>query len=77
MNPFEIRLDILKLARDTLVEQYHQQYDHLTQKWHMECDYAKQCGHPLPEKPQPLPYPNASTIMAEAERMYEFVSKKQ
>lgn len=76
MNPFEIRFNLLKLARDTLVEEYHQYNDHLQQRWHMECDYAKQCGHPLPEKPQPLPYPSAKNIMVEAERLYEFVSTK-
>lgn len=77
MNPFEIRFNLLQLARDTLVEAWHVQNDHLNQKWHMELEYAKTCNHPAPVKPELLPYPSAAEIMAETEKLYEFVSRKQ
>ena len=76
MNPFEIRLELLKMARSSLELAYFQQNDHLQQKWNMAYDYAKHCGHPMPEKPEPIPFPTTEEVMVEAERMYKFVSTK-
>lgn len=76
MNPFEIRLELLKMARASLELAYFQDNDYKQRKWEMAYDYAKHCGHAMPEKPAPIPFPTTEEVMIEAEKLYKFVSTK-
>ena len=48
MTPFEIRLELLKMARDMLYDEYNGQRDRISQNWNMQCESAKSKGEILP-----------------------------
>jgi hypothetical protein len=76
MNPYEMRYQLLRMARENLELAQIQNNDHRITVWQTNVDYAKQCGHPPPAKPDPVPLPTTEQIMAEAEKLYKFVSTK-
>jgi hypothetical protein len=51
MTPFEIRLELLKMARDMLYDEYNGQRDRISQNWNMQCESAKSKGENPPEHP--------------------------
>ena len=74
MTPFEIRLELLKMARDMLYDDYHAQINRLQQEWHIKCDTAKAKGEVPPEHP-PLPaIPSETDIINKAATLNGFVS---
>jgi len=74
MTPFEIRLELLKMARDMLYDDYQAQKDRLQQDWNVKCDTAKAKGEVPPEFP-PIPtIPSESDIIAKASTLNGFVS---
>jgi hypothetical protein len=74
MTPFEIRLDLLKMARDMLYDSYNAERDRLSQDWHIKCDTARSKGEIPPEHP-PLPtVPSETDIIAKATTLNGFVS---
>ena len=44
MTPFEIRLELLKMARDLLVTDFNSQKESLTEQWQMQVESAKISG---------------------------------
>lgn len=60
-TPYEIRLDLLQLSFELLVKKY-------------EADAAKN-HHVVGEKLAPVSSPSAEEVIAEAEKMNQFVSK--
>ena len=44
MTPFEIRLELLKMARDMLYDSYNAERDRISQGWHMQCESARSKG---------------------------------
>lgn len=74
MTPFEIRLDLLKMARDMLYDSYNAERDRLSQDWHIKCDTARSKGEIPPEHP-PLPaVPSETDIITKATTLNAFVS---
>ena len=74
MTPFEIRLDLLKMARDMLYDSYNAERDRLSQDWHIKCDTARSKGEIPPEHP-PLPtVPSETDIITKATTLNGFVS---
>jgi hypothetical protein len=68
-TPYEIRLDLLKLATEILQVPVHEKRGVLVNQWHCEKERN-------PEKPHPtLPdFPTTTDIIAEAEKLNKFVS---
>ena len=74
MTPFEIRLELLKMARDMLYDSYNAERDRISQGWHMQCESARSKGETPPEHP-PLPaVPSETDIIAKATTLNAFVS---
>ena len=77
MTPFEIRLELLKMAKDMLYESYNAERDRLVQDWNIKCDMAKTKGEVPPEHP-PLPTtPSETEIINKAQTLNSFVSNIQ
>ena len=74
MTPFEIRLELLKMSRDMLYDDYHAQSNRLQQEWHVECDTAKAKGETPPKYPALPTIPSESDIIAKAATLNGFVS---
>ncbi len=44
LTPFEIRLELLKMAKDLLLEEYHSGKDRLINEWQVKVESAKLNG---------------------------------
>ena len=75
MTPFEIRLELLKMAKDMLTDDYHTRHDSLQQQWHTQVDAAKIAGTSSPDFPALPPFPTEEEIVKKAEALNQFVSQ--
>jgi hypothetical protein len=74
LTPFEIRLELLKMAQSLLLEEYHSNKDRLTNEWHVKVESAKLNGQAIPEHPAFPTYPTENDIIAKAAALNGFVS---
>ena len=74
MTPFEIRLELLKMAKDMLYDSYYAERDRLQQDWHIKCDTAKAKGEVPPEHPALPAIPTEQDIISKAQTLNGFVS---
>jgi hypothetical protein len=74
LTPFEIRLELLKMAKDLLLEEYHSNKDRLTNEWQVKVESAKLNGQVIPEHPAFPTYPSESDIITKAQSLNGFVS---
>jgi len=74
LTPFEIRLELLKMAQGLLLEEYHSNKDRLTNEWHVKVESAKLNGQVIPEHPAFPTYPSETEIIAKAQVLNGFVS---
>ncbi len=69
-SPYEIRLDLLRLAKETLYEPYFFQRSALEHEWSAKRDVDP--NTPYPEMPKA---PTTEDVIAEAEKLNNFVSQ--
>jgi hypothetical protein len=74
MSPFEIRLELLKMARDMLYDSYNAERDRLQQDWHIKCETARSKGEIPPEHPGLPTIPSETDIISKATSLNSFVS---
>jgi hypothetical protein len=74
LTPFEIRLELLKMAKDLLMENYNSEKDRLINDWNVKVDVAKLNGQPVPDHPAFPTYPSEAEIIAKAQTLNGFVS---
>jgi hypothetical protein len=74
MTPFEIRLELLKMAKDMLLEDFHSKKDYLSNNWQMQVESAKVAGTSIPTHPDLPTFPQESDIIKKAEALNGFVS---
>jgi len=74
LTPFEIRLELLKMAKELLLEEYHSNKDRLTNEWHVKVESAKLNGQVIPEHPAFPVYPSENDIITKAQSLNGFVS---
>ena len=77
MTPFEIRLELLKMAKELLTDSYFSEKNRLSEDWHVKVDSAKLNGQPIPEHPSYPPYPTETDIINKAQTLNGFVSNIQ
>ena len=75
MTPYEIRLELLKMAKDMLTDDYHTKRDALNQQWHSQVDAAKIAGSASPDFPALPAFHTADEIVKKAEALNQFVSQ--
>ena len=69
-TPYEIRLELLKLAKDSLWEPIYQKRQALADEYHSKLTEANREAHPFPTLPD---FPSTTDIIAKAEEMKKFV----
>ena len=74
MTPFEIRLELLKMAKDMLSDDYYGERESISNQYASQCEYAKLNGQPVPDHPGFPPFPNESEIVTKANALNGFVS---
>lgn len=75
MTPFEIRLELLKMAKDMLTEDYYGKREVINNDWQMKIESAKLNGGVVPDHPGFPPYPTEAEIIAKAQQLNGFVSQ--
>ena len=74
LTPFEIRLELLKMAKEMLTEEYYGKRDQISQDWQVKVESAKIHGQAIPEHPTLPPYPTENEVIAKAQSLNGFVS---
>lgn len=74
LTPFEIRLELLKMAKELLLEEYNSSKDRLTNEWHVKVESAKLNGQVIPDHPVYPTYPTENEIITKAQSLNGFVS---
>lgn len=74
MSPFEIRLELLKMAKDHLESDYHSKNNYVTRDWDAKMNYAIENNEPLPAIPDPIRFYTEADIIATATELNKFVS---
>lgn len=75
MSPFEIRLELLKMARDMLSEDYHAKREMISNKWNVQVDICRNNGTEIPEHPDYPVFPTEAEIIQKASALNDFVSQ--
>lgn len=70
-TPFEIRLELLKLAKDTLFEPIYNKRDALKEEYHSKLTDRTRETLAYPTMPD---FPTTNDIIAKAEELNKFVS---
>lgn len=74
MTPFEIRLELLKMAKDMLNDEYYGKREQISNDWQTKVDSAKLNGGTIPEHPGFPAIPSENDIIAKATALNGFVS---
>jgi len=75
MTPFEIRLELLKMAKDMLNEDYYGKREIISNNWHTKVEVARLQGETPPDHPGFPSAPSESEIIAKANILNEFISQ--
>jgi hypothetical protein len=74
MTPFEIRLELLKMAKDMLTEDYYGKREVVSNEYSSKCEVAKIHGTEIPAHPGFPAYPSEADIILKAQTLNGFVS---
>jgi len=74
MTPFEIRLELLKMAKDMLTDDYYGKREIISNTWHAQLEIAKINGGELPVHPGSPSFPSETEIISKAQTLNGFVS---
>ena len=74
MSPFEIRLELLKMAKDMLESDYFGKREMIANQFATDCDAAKTKGAEPPKHPGYPDYPSEEVIIKKATTLNAFVS---
>jgi hypothetical protein len=74
LTPFEIRLELLKMAQTMLEQDYYAKREVIANQFATDCDSAKLQGRDAPQHPGFPPYPSEQEVIAKAQTLNTFVS---
>ncbi len=75
MTPFEIRLELLKMAKDMLTEDYFGKREQVSNDWQVKVENARHAGAQPPDHPGFPAYPSEADIINKAQVLNSFVSQ--
>jgi len=75
MTAFEIRLELLKMARDLLVDDFNSKKQSLVENWQQQVESAKVAGTTSPDYPVLPHFPTENEIVTKADALNQFVSQ--
>jgi hypothetical protein len=74
LTPFEIRLELLKMAKELLLEDFVANKERLINEWQVKVESAKLNGQAIPDHPAFPTYPSETEIINKAQALNGFVS---
>ena len=75
MTPFEIRLELLKMAKEMLEQDYYGNREKVSNEYAAKVDAAKLHGQPIPEHPGFPAFPSEIEVIKKATELNSFVSQ--
>lgn len=75
MTPYEIRLELLKMAKEMLTDDYYGKREVISNEWSTKVEESKINGTPSPQHPGFPPFPSEEEIIKKAEMLNGFVSQ--
>jgi len=82
-NGYEIRLELLKMAKDMLEQDWHAERAMAQTKWEQEVDLAKIKAHAkdsliesIPVAPSFKPFPTEEEVIKKAKLLNEFIAQR-
>jgi len=75
MTPYEIRLELLKMAQNLVSDEYNFNRSAQLEQWHTQVEAAKIAGLESPDIPQLPQFPTEADIVKKAEALNLFVSQ--
>ena len=75
MTPFEIRLELLKMAKDMLEQEYHGKREKLHNEWNVQVENARHAGGATPVFPDLPAFPTETEVIKKATELNGFVSQ--
>lgn len=75
MTPYEIRLELLKMAKDMLTDDYYGKREIISNEWSTKVEESKINGSPSPNHPGYPLFPSEEEIIKKAEALNGFVSQ--
>ena len=73
-TPYEIRLEVLKMAQDVETQHYYANRENLMQNWQVQVDTARSSGGTPPAMPAMPTFPTEETIVNKAQFLGEFIN---
>ena len=77
MSPFEIRLELLKMAKEILEQDYFGKREQMSSDWTVKVENARHAGATPPDHPGFPAYPSETDIIKKATELNGFVSQIQ
>jgi hypothetical protein len=74
MNAFQLRLELIKIAKDMLEQEYHSKREVIHNNWQVATENARTQGQNLPNQPELPPFPSEEDIIKKAQTLNGFVS---
>lgn len=75
LTPFEIRLELLKMAQTMLEQDYYGKREQISNDWQVKVENARHAGAAPPEHPGFPAYPTEAEVIAKATTLNGFVSQ--
>lgn len=75
MSPFEIRLELLKMAQAMLEQDYYGKRESISNDWNTKVENARHAGSQPPDHPGFPNYPTEAEIINKAQILNGFVSQ--
>jgi len=75
MTPFEIRLELLKMAQTMLEQDYYGKRELIGNDWQVKVENARHAGQVPPDHPGFPAYPSEAEIITKAQTLNGFVSQ--
>ena len=72
-TPWEIRLEVLAMAKDMAAEHYFANRERLINTWDRDAENARQTGSPIPAMPEIPEYPTEEVIVKKAQFLSEYI----
>lgn len=73
LTPYEIRLELLKMSKDMLEQDFHARREVALRKWEQAANKNEDAKELLTEVPE---YPTEDKIIRKAKMLNEFISEK-
>ena len=75
-DAFHLRLDLLKMAKEMLENDYFGEREKISSDWAIKVQTAEKLGQTPPEHPGFPDYPASSAIIAKAKELNKFISER-